>query len=401
MDEKEARTRASEATGILGRRLSNDVLFNIATHKYKSGTYTPIDNFLNPFWAWCASFLPLWLAPNMVTLIGLGFNVYAIYLMTVETHGTFEGPIRPWVNIVCGLCLFVYQTLDAMDGKHARATNNSSPLGQLFDHGCDALSTPLMIATLLSCIQIGHSNMIVYSLLGAQVPFFLAQWAESKTGAMQHSLGGLFGVTETQLTFIVIHLVSAFLPTEFWTQQCGDLSMLGFSSVALYPNTLLVFGVLVPGSVLMVLNQFWSTPADFASYSQLIGALLPIGSVTWYLHTSEGEAIFADHSHKILSMMAISMVYMTTQMIVMNMGHGTFAVFQPTSLVIFFSLISLNYNDMLVISIGSLDLYLQLILGAIVTTYVLWSCSAITEICYVLDIKCLTINVPKKKKKGE
>lgn len=264
MDETEARTRASEATGILARRLSDEVLVKIATHKYKSGTYTPIDNSLNPFWAWCASFLPLSLAPNMVTLIGLGFNVYAIYLMTVETHGNFEGPIRPWVNIVCGLCLFVYQTLDAMDGKHARATQNSTPLGQLFDHGCDALSCPLMIMTLLSCIQIGHSNMLLYSLLGAQVPFFLAQWAESKTGAMEHSLGGFFGVTETQLTFIAVHIVSAFLPVEFWTQQIGTLDVLGFPGQAVQPNTLLVFGVLVPGGVLMMLNQFWSTPADMS-----------------------------------------------------------------------------------------------------------------------------------------
>lgn len=33
------------------------------------------------------------------------------------------------------------QTLDAIDGKQARRTNTSSPLGQLFDHGCDSFST--------------------------------------------------------------------------------------------------------------------------------------------------------------------------------------------------------------------------------------------------------------------
>jgi phosphatidylglycerophosphate synthase len=29
----------------------------------------------------------------------------------------------------------MYQTLDAVDGKQARRTGTSSPLGQLFDHG--------------------------------------------------------------------------------------------------------------------------------------------------------------------------------------------------------------------------------------------------------------------------
>ena len=41
----------------------------------------------------------------------------------------------------CGLGLFIYQTLDAIDGKQARRTGNSNALGELFDHGCDSLST--------------------------------------------------------------------------------------------------------------------------------------------------------------------------------------------------------------------------------------------------------------------
>lgn len=39
------------------------------------------------------------------------------------------------------LGLFIYQSLDAIDGKQARRTNSSSALGELFDHGCDAVST--------------------------------------------------------------------------------------------------------------------------------------------------------------------------------------------------------------------------------------------------------------------
>jgi len=39
------------------------------------------------------------------------------------------------------LGLFIYQSLDAIDGKQARRTKTSSPLGELFDHGCDSVST--------------------------------------------------------------------------------------------------------------------------------------------------------------------------------------------------------------------------------------------------------------------
>ena len=40
-----------------------------------------------------------------------------------------------------GLGSFIYQSLDAVDGKQARRTDSSTPLGELFDHGCDSVST--------------------------------------------------------------------------------------------------------------------------------------------------------------------------------------------------------------------------------------------------------------------
>jgi len=45
--------------------------------------------------------------------------------------------------VLCAVGLFIYQTLDAIDGKQARRIQCSSPLGELFDHGCDALSIGL------------------------------------------------------------------------------------------------------------------------------------------------------------------------------------------------------------------------------------------------------------------
>lgn len=49
-----------------------------------------------------------------------------------------------WAYIACACGLFIYQSLDAIDGKQARRTNSSSPLGELFDHGCDSLSTGML-----------------------------------------------------------------------------------------------------------------------------------------------------------------------------------------------------------------------------------------------------------------
>ena len=43
--------------------------------------------------------------------------------------------------MLAGLGLFIYQSLDAIDGKQARRTKQATPLGELFDHGCDSVST--------------------------------------------------------------------------------------------------------------------------------------------------------------------------------------------------------------------------------------------------------------------
>lgn len=45
--------------------------------------------------------------------------------------------------------LWAYSSLDAIDGKQARRTGTSGPLGELFDHGCDALNLVVFISSLI------------------------------------------------------------------------------------------------------------------------------------------------------------------------------------------------------------------------------------------------------------
>ena len=49
--------------------------------------------------------------------------------------------------------LFMYQTMDNIDGKQARRTGTSSGLGELFDHGIDSLNCTL--ASLLETAAMG------------------------------------------------------------------------------------------------------------------------------------------------------------------------------------------------------------------------------------------------------
>lgn len=51
--------------------------------------------------------------------------------------------------------MFVYQTFDAIDGKQARRTKTSGPLGQLFDHGCDAVTTSVGLCLFGQSMRMG------------------------------------------------------------------------------------------------------------------------------------------------------------------------------------------------------------------------------------------------------
>lgn len=67
------------------------------------------------------------------------------FVSFLNVHLFSQAPL--WAYLLCAVGLFVYQSLDAIDGKQARRTNSSSPLGELFDHGCDSLST----GTFMTC----------------------------------------------------------------------------------------------------------------------------------------------------------------------------------------------------------------------------------------------------------
>jgi phosphatidylglycerophosphate synthase len=101
-----------------------------------------------------------------------------------------------------GLCLLLYYTLDCMDGKQARRTHSSSPLGQLFDNGVDCLANlshvrllTTLISSSTSSTSSSSSNIALYFQIPMQLGFFQAQWEEVYTGKLTHAAGNV-GTTE-------------------------------------------------------------------------------------------------------------------------------------------------------------------------------------------------------------
>lgn len=74
-----------------------------------------------------------------------------------------------------------------MDGKQARKTGNSSPLGLLFDHGCDSLVIMLQGISLSTVLQFGNSMKSLFVYLIGCFPFFFTTLEEFKIKILELS----------------------------------------------------------------------------------------------------------------------------------------------------------------------------------------------------------------------
>ncbi|KAK3540074.1 hypothetical protein QTP70_025389, partial [Hemibagrus guttatus] len=131
---------------LSGLRLSRQQLKRLEGHRYSSEGKSLLEPFMQPFWCWLVDRVPLWVAPNLITTIGLALNITTTLILAYHCPtATEQAPT--WVYLSCAVGLFIYQSLDAIDGKQARRTSSSTPLGELFDHGCDSLSTGETVPT--------------------------------------------------------------------------------------------------------------------------------------------------------------------------------------------------------------------------------------------------------------
>ena len=176
--------------------LTTKDLENMKNHKYKSTGYTTLDNWMNPFWYKCASFVPYKISPNMVTVSGL-FCQFLSIIIIASYDLTFSEQLPVFVYIFSAFMIFMAQTLDAIDGKHARATNRTSPLGQLMDHGCDSMDNFLFCIVLSQAFLFGNSIHALSLQILIQIPFYTCSLEEHITGVIRTQINNM-GVTEYQ-----------------------------------------------------------------------------------------------------------------------------------------------------------------------------------------------------------
>ncbi|CAL4124098.1 unnamed protein product, partial [Meganyctiphanes norvegica] len=163
-------------------------------------------------WHWVMTPLPT--PPGMFSSRQLITSLFVSQLLT-DLLPKRDSKVPRWACLLCAIGLFIYQSLDAIDGKQARRTNTSSPLGELFDHGCDSLSTVFVSLSVCCAVRLGtHPYWMFFQCLMAVTLFYCAHWQTYVSGTLRF---GFIDVTEAQFGVMLIHLVSAIFGCKFWS----------------------------------------------------------------------------------------------------------------------------------------------------------------------------------------
>ncbi|XP_065370593.1 cholinephosphotransferase 1 isoform X3 [Calliphora vicina] len=370
------------------RILTPQQLKKLSEHKYSCSSSSLMDPWLQPWWNWLVSKTPLWLAPNLITIVGLIINIVTTLILVAHSPEGTSPPPR-WTCLLCAFGLFVYQSLDSIDGKQARRTNTSSPLGELFDHGCDSISTVFVaLSACISC-QLGHyPNWLFFQCFCAISLFYCAHWQTYVSGTLRF---GKIDVTEAQFTIMGIHVISFIFGPEFWmTKIFGNLEL--WSSLCLMTivcgiwSLSHIFSVVLAGGV----GKNGSTVAGTSVLSPSIPLTLVV-LPAFIIAQKSPESIFTEHPSLYIVAFGMVAAKVTNKLVIAHMTKAEmeyldWSLFGP-------ALLFLNqYFNCVVPEIWLL--WFTLIWG---TQDLIRYCSQVClEICAHLHIQLFTIPYPSK-----
>ncbi|VUC35811.1 unnamed protein product [Clonostachys rosea] len=388
--------------------ISDDALLHLRSYKYSAVDKSPVSKYiLGPWWNAFVKILPLWLAPNMVTLLGFCFILANIGLLLIYMPD-LVGPGPSWLYFSFAFGLFMYQTMDNVDGKQARRTGTSSGLGELFDHGIDSLNCTLGSLLETAAMGLGTSKAGVYTALCPCLAMFFSTWETYHTHTLY--LGWFNGPTEGILVACAVMAISGIYGPDVWTKPIAGLfgSQLPQVAEAIGNTSVLdiwipfIVGSLITGHIpVCVYNVVCARRAKGLPIAPVFLEWIPMAVYTLAI----GFWVYSPHStlmeenHLVLFCLTLSFVFgrMTTKMILAHLTRQPFPY----------------WTVMLVPLIGGAILgnlpvfgfpkvtpqvelyYLQAYFVFAMVVYFRWAYLVVNAMCNFLGINALTI--PKEK----
>ncbi|KPA73429.1 putative aminoalcohol phosphotransferase [Leptomonas pyrrhocoris] len=218
--------------------LPEDAKERLAHYVYRGEDHSYLYNHMwRPLCRSVVRHLPVWLAPNVITvtalvLVSITHALLAYYMPKLTVKETnyldrdesrrtglpfakeFLPPPPAYVLVLAAVALFLYQLLDNLDGHQARRTGTSSPLGLLMDHGCDAVNCVIGGLSVAAVVSAGPCWKTWTITLSTVIVFFLNTWEEYYRGVLV--LPVINGPNEGIVIAIGVYLWTAWVGGPQW-----------------------------------------------------------------------------------------------------------------------------------------------------------------------------------------
>lgn len=167
------------------------------------------------------------IAPNDITFLS---QIFA-FLPAAFGLWLAEANIGPWWMVALpALGWWGYIILDHLDGTHARRTGQSSPLGELVDHWCDAWNGALVPFAWSMCWGGIHYPLVTTFLaITGALAYTFAVSEQKATGVMKlDPIGGNEGMVLMSLSMVPLALFGRSTVLDYplpWLHEHGDYTV--------------------------------------------------------------------------------------------------------------------------------------------------------------------------------
>ncbi|OBT77778.1 ethanolaminephosphotransferase [Pseudogymnoascus sp. 05NY08] len=387
----------------------------LKNYKYNGVDHSLLSRYvLKPFYTnFVIKCFPLWMAPNLITLTGFSFVVINVLTLLWYTP-SLDQDCPSWVYYSWAVGLFLYQTFDAVDGTQARRTRQSGPLGELFDHGVDAVNTSLEVLVFAASQNLGMGWKTVMVLFGSLLTFYVQTWDEYHTKTL--TLGLVSGPVEGLVMLCLVYAFTGYVGGgSFWQQS--TFAALHVPKYAFIPD--LIYNMhwdewyMIQGGLVLTFNTISAAQnvvrirreRGQRSRVALLG-LIPF-FVTWtlipaYLYLQ--PVILNEHLVPFVFFAGLVNAYSVGQMITAHLVQLDFPYYNvlilPLAYGVFDSLgpvlqehVGVGWPSALGGGVYQVA-YLFCMLGCAIGVYGSFVVDVIVTICDYLDIWCLTIKHP-------
>lgn len=187
----------------------------LRNYVYKSEDESVIAPYYTEFAYHILAFIPLWVSPNVISLIGLSFVIFSS-LLNLFFSASISFTTLCFINVGC---LFAYQMCDILDGRQAyRLTMETNPTTDVFDHGCDSVVLVLACLNSVWILDITFQAAAMLLFLTTCTLFYLPTWQNLHTKCMVFR-SGLCNPTESLVAIQVSFLLTGLFPSLFRSSE--------------------------------------------------------------------------------------------------------------------------------------------------------------------------------------